>query len=224
MAANPSVFDTGVNFAGSVAWDGCYHEGNDGAPDDAAQSAKYNTLGITRNICFLDPNPLGAVNSTNIVCPGVASASINTNYGNPPVTTKEDTKIIPDGLLTPGAHVEYFLRGQEELARNDAAFVMVPETTFVNPQNNESSSDGHRWQQFGVLPDRWKATSFNSGATPGESGAQGMACMLYVDLNDRRGDERAWVSIADSIGATASSRRGNHNGWKAQRRRHHRAV
>src|SRR5258705_12036133 len=88
VAANPGVFDTPTNFANTVAWDGCYHEGNDGAPDDASQSNKYNTLGKTRNICFLDPNPLGSVNSTNIICPGAPAGNINTNYNNPPLPTK----------------------------------------------------------------------------------------------------------------------------------------
>jgi hypothetical protein len=39
--------------------------------------------------------------------------------------------------------------------------------------------------------------------------------MLYVDWNDRRGNERVWVSIADSIGATAQAKWGAHNGWHA---------
>jgi len=37
--------------------------------------------------------------------------------------------------------------------------------------------------------------------------------MLYVDFNDRRGNERAWVSTADTIGATAATKYGAHNGW-----------
>jgi hypothetical protein len=40
--------------------------------------------------------------------------------------------------------------------------------------------------------------------------------MLYVDWEDRRGDERVWVGIADSIGATAVARYGAHNGWHAR--------
>ena len=87
---------------------------------------------------------------------------------------------------------------------------MIPETTYGTPQRAEGSTDGHRWQEFSVLPDRWKdplTNDFPRGA--------GMACMLYVDLNDRRGDERVWVSVADSLGATALNRRGAHNGWQA---------
>jgi len=40
--------------------------------------------------------------------------------------------------------------------------------------------------------------------------------MLYVDWEDRRGDERFWVGIADSIGVTQASRWGAHNGWHAR--------
>jgi len=40
--------------------------------------------------------------------------------------------------------------------------------------------------------------------------------MLYIDWCDRRGDERVWVGIADSIGATLPPRWGAHNGWRAR--------
>jgi hypothetical protein len=39
--------------------------------------------------------------------------------------------------------------------------------------------------------------------------------MLYVDWNDQRGNERVWVSVADSIGATQAAKFGAHNGWHA---------
>ena len=39
------------------------------------------------------------------------------------------------------------------------------------------------------------------------------ACALVIDNADRRGNERVWVSIADTIRATASNKRGAHNGW-----------
>jgi hypothetical protein len=84
---------------------------------------------------------------------------------------------------------------------------MLPDTQMVCPQNGEGSVDGERWQHFAVLPDRWKDPAY---------GGAGPACMLYVDWNDRRGDERVWVSIADTIGATAASKYGAHNGWHAR--------
>src|SRR5262249_20244378 len=81
-----------------------------------------------------------------------------------------------------------------------------PDTNTVSPQISEGSTDGHRWQEFSVLPDMWKKGAY---------GGLGQACILLVDLNDRRGDERVWVSIADSIGATRVEKRGAHNGWHA---------
>jgi hypothetical protein len=118
-------------------------------------------------------------------------------------TTTEGTKILPDGLFTPGTHVEYFFF-KKELGTGVTA--MVPDTNLVWPQNAESNFDGHRWQQFSVLPDAWKFSSY---------GGLGKACMLYVDWNDRNGTERVWVSVADSIGATSAARKGAHNGWIA---------
>jgi flagellar hook capping protein FlgD len=88
---------------------------------------------------------------------------------------------------------------------------MAPDTNFVF-QDAEGSNDGHRWQQFGVLPDRWKDGAWSAA----DRNAPAPACMLYVDWEDRRGDERLWVGIADSIGATAPARWGAHNGWHAR--------
>ena len=121
------------------------------------------------------------------------------------VTTKEFTKIIPDGLLTPGSHVQYFFRKSHNIDPL-FAFAMCPDTTTITPQNGEGSSDGHRWQEFSVLPDRYKDPAF---------GGSGMACMLYVDYNDRRGNERVFVSVMDSLGGTAAAKWGAHNGWHA---------
>ena len=191
-------FATDVNFAsGAANWEACYHESD----------PKYATLGISKNICFLN-NPAGANNSTNITCSAVPTwATAGAGFdGNQ--QTKENTKILPDGIFVPGTHVEYFWR-ECEIA-NVGNFVMIPDTHFVSPQVGEGSTDAHRWQEFSVLPDRWKDGIF------GDPTAHGMACMLYWDLNDRRGDERVWVSVADSIGATLSDKRGAHNGWKAR--------
>ena len=64
-----------------------------------------------------------------------------------------------------------------------------------------------------MLPDRWKSSAYTHPVL-GTTG-RGDACMLYVDNNDRRGDERVWVGVADSIGATRSEKYGAHNGWHA---------
>jgi len=204
VQSNPNVFDVNANFAASANWMATYHELDprwNGAPQSWLSS---------HNRCFLNV-PAGAVNSTNISCAGLPGGA---GYDPAtPTTSVEGNKIIPDGLLTPGAHVEYFFRIQADGPRDDVNFGMVPDTNVVNPQNDEGPSlDGHRWQQFAVLPDRWK----NGSPFSYESDvATGMACMLYVDLNDRRGNEKAFVSLADSIGATAGDRRGAHNGWRA---------
>jgi hypothetical protein len=82
---------------------------------------------------------------------------------------------------------------------------MCPDTAYIYPQENEGPSwDRHRWQQFGILPDKWKATEY---------GGIGQACMLVVDGNDRRGNEGVWVSAADTMGATSAAKYGAHNGW-----------
>ncbi len=171
----------------------------------------YERLGILKGRCFLI-DPTGPANSTNISCdPAWNAASLawplaaGTGFDGA-WTTKECTKIIPDGLLTPGSHVQYFFRKQ--LADGTGGFVMDPDTTTISPQLAEGGFDGHRWQQFGVLPDRWKDSHFSG---------PGMACMLVIDNDDRRGDERAWVSVADSTcWRTEPARWGAHNGWHAK--------
>jgi hypothetical protein len=163
---------------------------------------KYNALGMSRHKCFLN-DTLGSV--TDITCttePAWVTTvpASRTGYdGN--ASTVEGTKILPDGLLTPGSHVEYFFVRKD---LNTSISYMCPDTNLVSPQNSESSTDAHRWQEFSVLPDAWKFSAYNG---------LGKACMLYVDWNDRRGNERIWVSTADSIGATTAAKYGAHNGW-----------
>ncbi len=178
-------------------------------------------LGIARNICFI-ADTLQTVSTQTIIC---GSGNVPAGVVYPPVwtsapgsgyngqsTTAEGTKIIPDGLLTPGAHVQYFFRRQDGGSPN---LFLGPDTTVVSPQVSEGSTDGHRWQQFGVLPDRWKSPNYTHPVlgTPG----RGAACMLYIDQNDRRGNERTWVGVADTIGATRGEKFGAHNGWQAPR-------
>src|SRR5262249_8132673 len=82
-------------------------------------------------------------------------------------------------------------------------FALCPDTTVFRFQPGEGSSDGHRWQQFAILPDRWKNVAF---------GGTGAACMLYVDVADRRGDESVWSTVMDDIGGTAASKWGPSSG------------
>jgi hypothetical protein len=169
---------------------------------------RFGTLGAVKFRCFV-VDTAQAAQQANIACdgsvPGYLSVVPRSRTGwDGLATTKEFTKIIPDGLLTPGAHVQYFWR-KSPLA-DSSLFKLDPDTNTVYQSVTEGSTDGHRWQQFGVLPDRWKDAAF---------GGQGMACMLYVDLNDRRGNERVFVSVMDSIGGTAPAKFGAHNGWHA---------
>jgi len=184
--------------------------------------ANRGALGISRNICFV-ADTAAASPTTTVIC---GSGAVPAGVTYPPAwtsapgsgfngqtTTKEGTKIIPDGLLTPGSHVDYFFRRQDGAGGAGNVFLM-PDTNVVSPQNDEGpSTDGHRWQEFSVLPDRWKSASYTHPVL-GTVG-RGAACVLYVDNNDRRGNERVWVSVADSIGATASEKYGAHNGWHA---------
>jgi hypothetical protein len=174
---------------------------------------KFATLGVNKFKCFVIDTTKAATSSPtldNVNCTGVVPAWLTTiphsrtGYdGN--AQTKEFTKIIPDGLLTPGSHVEYFYRKSHAI-NPLLEYSMCPDTNLITPQSREGSTDQHRWQQFSVLPDRWKNTAF---------GGQGSACMLYVDLNDRRGNEGRFVGVMDSVGGTAAAKWGAHNGWHA---------
>lgn len=176
---------------GGTAWQSTLHE----------LDPHFTTLGISKNRCFV-VDTLGNLVDPNVVCNGTPPAWVTTlpasrtGYDGS-ATTIEYTSILPDGIFTPGTHVQYFFRRQD-LKGVSTVFDMCPDTNTVTPQALEGSTDAHRWQEFSVLPDRWKS-----------------ACMLYVDWNDRRGDERIWVSVADSIGATSAAHRGGHNGWRA---------
>ena len=195
--------DAKLNLLAPGTWMSTYHE-SDG---------KFSALGILKNICHL-VLPAGSANSTNITCEnawGWGGAFPPTGPGGTAAgNTKEYTKIIPDGLLVPGAHVQYFFRKSN--LSTPSVFHMGPDTNLVFPQASEANFDGHRWQQFGVLPDRWKDGAWASQY----QNAGAAACILYIDWADRRLNELIWVSIADSIGATAPPRYGAHNGWHAR--------
>ncbi len=174
---------------------------------------KFLTLGVNKFKCFVIDTTKAATSTAtlnNVNCTGIVPAWLttlpqNTTGWDGSATTKEFTKIIPDGLLTPGAHVQYFYR-KSHAVDPLLSHAMCPDTNAITPQGREGSSDQHRWQQFGVLPDRWKNGAF---------GGSGAACMLYIDLNDRRGNEGRFVGVMDSISATAAAKYGAHNGWHA---------
>jgi hypothetical protein len=193
-----------------------YHESELADPHRGA-------LAVPRNLCFysssadVHPRP-------PIIC-GAGPFPPGTTYppawalapgaGLPPsctsasCVTSEGTKVLPDGLLTPGSHVQYFFR------REDSGLLsgMCPDTNQVTPQPCDRSEDGTRWHQFSVLPDRWKDATYVHpvlGRTEPHP-----ARMLVVDADHGRGDERHWTGAADSICATREDKRGSHNGWSA---------
>ncbi len=177
-------------------------------------------LGLPRHKCYL-ASPTATLD--DIDCVHAAGTTDGSTYDLTYLTapgsgwsggdqTTEGTKIIPDGVLTPGSHVEYFWRLAE--GGSNVMTGMVPDTTVVNPQLGERNNDAHRWQEFSVLPDRWKDTGYTH---PLGLITSSPACMLVVDDQDSNtGDEYGWVSAADSIGLTTSQKWGAHNGWHAK--------
>jgi hypothetical protein len=163
-------------------------------------------LGIRKNRCFLEDIASGApVDDRNITCSEVPLWAQASSSGFDGLQTLEYTKVFPDGLLTPGSHVEYFFR-QSKLG-DEAEFQMVPDTNRIFPQFSTAGAnnlDARRWEDISILPDRWK-----------EYTGLGQACMLVLDYADGRGGERVWVGISDSIGATQAVKYGAHNGWHA---------
>jgi len=200
-----------------------YHESEYGVAPNPAHGDPYPVVtyrgGVTvsRHRCYLAS---ASANVANIDCVHDAPSigvGYDLSYLSAPGsgwdgtnTTLEGSKILPDGQFTPGTHVEYFFRKETD----GGVFAgFMPETNTVFQQIEEGSFDAHRWQEFSVLPDRWKSASYKHPVF-GTFGA-GEACMLVIDNNDRRGDERVWVSVADTIGATAPVKHGAHNGWFA---------
>jgi len=176
------------------AWMGTLHE----------QDPNFNTLGITHNVCFL-VNPAGPNDMTNTDCSGTPPAAYATsaNGGPPSGTTKEGTKILPDGWFSPGTHIEYFVRASSIQA--PGTFSTLPDTTiaFVQDPGGTPGFDIERWSNADVLPDLWKSTRF---------GGAGLACMLMVDGADRRGADPQYRGAADSLGYGKLN--GATQGWK----------
>ena len=174
------------------------------------EDPKIGILGILKHRCFLltpdAHNDYCQCLSGKVTCssvPAWVTSLPGTGY-NGNAFTREDSKIIPDDLLTPGSHVEYYFKRTDMSTGYTAD---VPDADRVIPQWGEGpSTDAHRWQQFSVLPDAWKSPAF---------GGLGTACMLYVDWADRRGNERVWDGVADSTGASNPSKYGAGNGWQA---------
>jgi len=198
-------------------WQSMYHEDdpnggwNPGTHTPFIARGGVGQLPTSHNRCFVIDEVTGPATEPNITCglgtyPPAWVLGAGTGYDGF-TDTYEGISVFPDGQFTPGTHVEYYLRREDLNCSPDFStdVTLVPDTTVVTPQPLESSLDAHRWQEFSVLPDRWKDAAY----TPGHA----KACMLYVDFNDRRGAEAVWVGVADSIGATSLADAGNHNGW-----------
>ncbi len=215
-----------------------YHE------DELVAPGTRRALSVPRNICFIS-DTAAAVPTTSVICgsgavpvgasyppvwayaPGTGIATAGT--GNPLASatqiqscpgpagsglcrTIEGTKILPDGMFTPGTHIAYFFR-REDLPPSAVFTFNCPDTNVVSPQNSEGSTDGHRWQEVSVLPDRWKDGDYIHPVLGTVGG--GEACVLFVDNNDRRGNERVFIGLADSLGMNSAAKRGGSNGWSA---------
>jgi hypothetical protein len=181
------ILSRSIGGPSSPVWMGALHE----------LDPSFATLGIAHNVCFLI-NPAGSTDQSNIVCGGTPPAP----YGGVSGTTKEGTKILPDGWFTPGTHVEYFLR--RSLLESPGTVSLLFDTSRVFPQDPGGSPDydQERWSSFDVLPDMWKSTRY-AGA--------GLACMLLVDGGDRRGSDPSFRGALDTLGYGKNN--GATQGW-----------
>jgi hypothetical protein len=193
----------------SATWSSTFHETDLDAINHPKRLAYVNNR--RRPECFIVDTTLTSFVSSNIVCgtlPAYFRVIPYSRLGfNGDSMTTENVSIFPDGVFTPGTHVEYFFRREDLTGVNAGRVDLVPDTTVVYVQQEEANFDGHRWQEFNVLPDKWKDPAYGGAAN---------ACMLYADWNDRRGDEIVWTAVADSIGATRAADRGNNNGYAAK--------
>jgi len=182
------ITSRGIGNPATPVWMGALHESD----------PNYNTLGIARNVCFLvDPN--GSTDESNIDCSGTPPAV----YGAVSGTTKEGTKVLPDGWFTPGTHIEYFIRRSTIEAPGTFALLFDTTNVFTQDAAGNPDFDADRFSSVDVLPDMWKSSRF---------GGAGLACMLMIDGNDRRGAEPVYVGAADSLGYGKNN--GAKKGWK----------
>ena len=192
----------------SAVWMSTFHEA-ELLPNQPKRTAWV--LSHKRPQCFVIDTTVSSLNASNVQCgtaPGYMTSLPHAYTGwTGDDHSSEGVKILPDGIFTPGTHIEYFFRRQDLSGPNVGLSFLCPDTSVVMPQAGESSFDGHRWMELNVLPDKWKGHEYDPSTN--------QACILYVDNNDRRGDEIAWVSVADTIGATRAIDRGNNNGYAA---------
>ena len=219
--AEANLFPRSVGAPNAATWQATYHEEELGIGAGDAYTASTvvrSGLGLLRHKCFLASNTASVNDIDCIHDPPAAGVGYDlswvtatgSGYNGVP-TTKEGTKIIPDGLLTPGAHVEYFWRKAEN--GSTALTGLLPDTNVVVPQLGERNNDGHRFAGFGALPDRWKDVGYTH---PLGLAIGGPPCMLVVNDQTTNGyDWACWSGVADTIGATSNQKWGAETGWHA---------
>jgi hypothetical protein len=202
-----------TNGGQSGLWMSAFHEA-ELMPDQPKRTAWV--LSHKRPQCFVIDTTISSLNASNVQCgsaPGYMSALPSSYTGwTGDAQSSEGVAILPDGMFTPGTHIEYFFRRRELSGPNIGQAYLCPDTSVVVPQGGEASMDGHRWMEVNVLPDKWKGHEYDPTTN--------QACLLYVDNCDRLGDEIAWVSVADTLGncgggGTRQIDRGNNNGYAA---------
>ena len=235
-----TLFPRNVGIPQASNWMSTYHEEELGIGAGDAYTASTVVrlgVGLKRHKCFLATNTAqpgdidcehdpagietpaagaspGIFDLTWVLAPGSGYGADNGGHQYSRAYTIEGTKIIPDGLLTPGAHVEYFWRKAEGGAA--AMTGMMPDTNVVVPQLGERNNDGHRFAGFGALPDRWKQASYKHPLFP-PSYPRSQACMLVVNDQTANGyDWAAWSGVADTIGASSMWKWGAEVGWHAK--------
>jgi hypothetical protein len=188
-----------IGLASLDRWMAAYHE----------EDPKFAAQGIARDLCFL-VDPAGPEDNTNTCCsPAECTAPpFNTSWPPPgydpsePTSTTEGTKILPDGLFTPGTHIQYFLRRSSASAPLTMERI-VPDTSLVTWASGSVSWDEVRFLHADVLPDMWKDRRF---------GGPGLACILYVDAYTDEGCEPSVRAALDSLGFGVDN--GADRGWR----------
>jgi len=232
-----NLFPRAVGTPTAFSWQSTYHEEElgIGAGDAYTGTTVVRAgLGLRRHKCFLASNtaqltdvdcehdPDGIETPASGTTPGpydltwvlATGSGYGADLGTHPYGrqyTIEGTKIIPDGLLTPGSHVQYFWRKAE--GGTTTMTGMMPDTNVVVPQLSYRDNDGRRFQAFGVLPDPWKEVGRTHplGIVTGNP-----ACMLVVNDQTTNGNSwHIWTGVSDTIGVTAQQKWGADIGWHA---------
>ena len=120
-------------------------------------------------------------------------------------TTREYTKIFPDGLLTAGSHVEYFFRmshiATPTIVRHDAGH-----------EQDLPAADRFRLELRRLALGETSRSCPTGGRTPVTVDSARPACWSWTTTTGVVTSGSGWV-LADSIGATVAAKYGAHNGW-----------